>query len=110
MSGAAAVANPFPGYSLGRLDDEIVNPELYQNEKNHDVYAKVRREDPVHWTAPIGFRPFWSVTKHADILEVEKNHPIFVNRLRTYLSPMQGEGRGKSMPVARNLFRPLVDL
>src|SRR5689334_20981509 len=64
MSTAAAVANPFPGYSLGTIDDQIVNPELYQSEKIHDVYAKLRREDPVHWTAPVGFRPFWSVTKH----------------------------------------------
>ena len=110
MSGAAAVATPFPGYSMGTVDDQIVNPELYQNEKIHDVYAKVRREDPVHWTAPIGFRPFWSVTKHADILEVEKNHPIFVNRLRTYLSPIQGEEWVKSMTGDTHLFRTLVDL
>ncbi|MBI1212680.1 MAG: cytochrome P450 [Alphaproteobacteria bacterium] len=110
MSGAAAVANPFPGYSLGTIDDQIVNPELYQSEKIHDVYATLRREDPVHWTAPIGFRPFWSITKHADIMEVEKNHPIFVNRLRTYLSPIQGEEWVKSMTGDTHLFRTLVDL
>ena len=107
---AAAVANPFPGYSMGRIDDEIVNPELYQNEGIHDVYAKLRREDPVHWTEPGGFRPFWSVTKHPDILEVEKNHPIFVNRLRTYLSPIQGEDWVKSVTGDTHLFRTLVDL
>jgi cytochrome P450 len=110
MSTAAAIANPFPGYSMGTIDDQIVNPELYENEKIHDVYAKIRREDPVHWTQPIGFRPFWSVTKHADILEVEKNHPIFVNRLRTYLSPVQGEDWVKSMTGDTHLFRTLVDL
>src|SRR5262245_23537348 len=106
----SAAPNVFPGYSVGRLDDEIVNPVLYQSEAIHDVYAKVRREDPVHWTEPNGFRPFWSVTKHADILEVEKNHPIFVNRLRTYLSPIQGEEWVKSMTGDTQLFRTLVDL
>src|SRR6185295_17956339 len=94
MSAAPSV---FPGYSMGRLDDEIVNPTLYQSEAIHDIYARVRREDPVRWTEPNGFRPFWSVTKHADILEVEKNHQIFVNRLRTYLSPIQGEEWVKSV-------------
>jgi cytochrome P450 len=107
MSAAPSV---FPGYSVGRIDDEIVNPELYQNETIHDVYARLRREDPVHWTAPNGFRPFWSVTKHANILEVEKNHPVFVNRLRTYLSPIQGEEWVKSMTGDTHLFRTLVDL
>ncbi|MDZ4869914.1 MAG: cytochrome P450 [Alphaproteobacteria bacterium] len=107
MSAAPTV---FPGYSLGRIDDEIVNPELYQSEGIHEVYSKLRREDPVHWTEPNGFRPFWSVTKHADILEVEKNHQIFVNRLRTYLSPIQGEEWVKSVTGDTHLFRTLVDL
>ena len=59
---AAAEVTPFPGYSMGRMDDEIVHPDLYASEKVHDVYARLRREDPVHWTEPRGFRPFWSVT------------------------------------------------
>lgn len=106
----SAAPSEFPGYSLGRIDDEIVNPALYQDETIHDVYARLRREDPVHWTAPNGFRPFWSVTKHADILEVEKNHQVFVNRLRTYLSPIQGEEWVKSVTGDTHLFRTLVDL
>jgi cytochrome P450 len=107
MSAAPSV---FPGYVRGRIDDEIVNPELYQDETIHDVYARLRREDPVHWTEPKHFRPFWSITKHADILEVEKNHQIFVNRMRTYLSPVQGEEWVKSMTGDTHLFRTLVDL
>jgi cytochrome P450 len=107
MSAAPSI---FPGYSVGRIDDEIVNPELYQNETIHEVYARLRREDPVHWTQPNGFRPFWSVAKHADILEVEKNHQVFVNRLRTYLSPIQGEEWVMSMTGDTHLFRTLVDL
>ena len=109
MSAAPSVT-PFPGFSVGRIDDEIVNPELYESEAIHDVYARLRREDPVHWTEPRGFRPFWSVTKHPDILEVEKNHQIFVNRLRTYLSPMEGEEWVKSVTGDTHLFRTLVDL
>src|SRR5262245_66223588 len=106
----SAAPNVFPGYSVGRLDDEIVNPVLYQDETIHDVYAKVRRDDPVHWTEPNGFRPFWSVTKHADILEVEKNHQVFVNRMRTYLSPIQGEEWGKSVTGVPHWFGTRVDL
>lgn len=110
MSAAAEAAVPFPGYSRGRLDDELVNPELYETEEIHDVYSKLRKEDPVHWTEPRGYRPFWAITKHADILEVEKNHQIFVNRLRTYLSPVEGEQWVQSVVGDTHLFRTLVDL
>lgn len=104
------VLTPFPGFKRGRLDDEIVNPELYASEEIHDVYTRLRREDPLHWTEPEGFRPFWSVTKQADILEIERQHPIFINSARTYLSPISGEEWIKSMTGDSHLFRTLVDL
>lgn len=105
--GAPAV---FAGFKRGRIDDEIVNPELYASEEIHDVYTRLRREDPLYWTQPEGFRPFWSVTKQADILEIERQHPIFINSARTYLSPIAGEEWIKSMTGDSHLFRTLVDL
>lgn len=101
---------PFPGFKRGRIDDEIVNPELYATEEIHEVYRKLRHEDPLHWTEPDGFRPFWSVTKQADILEIERQHQIFTNSQRTYLSPISGEEWIKSMTGDTHLFRTLVDL
>jgi len=109
MDGAAQ--SVFPGYSRDTLDNAIVNPELYAAEDEiHAVYATLRRDDPVRFMEPVGFRPFWAITKHADILEVEKRSDIFVNRLRTYLSPIQGEEWVKSVTGDTHLFRTLVDL
>jgi cytochrome P450 len=59
---------------------------------------------------PGGYRPFWAITKHADILEIEKRSDIFVNRLRTYLSPIEGEEWVKQTTGDTHLFRTLVDL
>ncbi len=101
---------PFAGFKRGRLDDEIVHPDLYASEEVHAVYEKLRREDPVHWTQPEGFRPFWSITKLADILEVERQNAIFINGARTYLSPISGEEWIKAMTGDTHLFRTLVDL
>lgn len=101
----------FPGYTRGRIDDEIVNPDLFQNEDEiHALFTKLRKEDPLRLMQPNGFRPFWSVTKHADILEIEKRSDIFVNALRTYLSPIEGEEWVKSVTGDTHLFRTLVDL
>lgn len=108
---AQADAIPFPGYSRGRIDDEIVHPELYANEDEiHALFAKLRAEDPVRYMEPRGFRPFWSITKHADIQEIERQSDKFVNGLRTYLSPIEGEEWIKSMTGDTHLFRTLVDL
>jgi cytochrome P450 len=107
----AAPPNVFPGYSRDTLDDALVNPDLYADEEEiHALYAILRRDDPVRLMQPKGFRPFWAITKHADILEIEKRNDIFVNRLRTYLSPIEGEEWVKSVTGDTHLFRTLVDL
>ena len=107
-----ADADPkFPGFSRDTIDDAIVNPEVVADEGEiHALYAKLRAEDPVHWTQPKGFRPFWSVTRHADITTVSKANDRFVNRLRTYLTPIEAEQQIKSMTGDTHLFRTLVDL
>lgn len=100
----------FAGFRRGRLDDEIVHPDLYASGEIHAIYQRLRREDPVYWTSPDGFRPFWSITKHADILEIERQNELFINRERTYLSPIAGEEWVKSVTGDTHLFRTLVDL
>jgi len=108
---ADGATTKFPGYSRDRIDDAIVNPDLFANEGEIDaLYTKLRAEDPLRFMEPNGFRPFWSVTKHADILEIEKRSDVFVNSLRTYLSPIEGEEWVKSVTGDTHLFRTLVDL
>jgi cytochrome P450 len=93
------------------LDDRIVNPEIYTEPATLLAdYAALRRDDPVHWTEPKGYRPFWAITRHADIVAVSKANDRFINRERTYLSPIEGEQWILSMTGDTHLFRTLVDL
>ena len=38
----------------------------------HNTFARLRREDPMHWSDWAGGKGFWSVTRHADILELNR--------------------------------------
>jgi cytochrome P450 len=101
---------PF-SWSTDTIDDRIVNPSVYTDMPTLLAdYASLRREDPVHWTEPKGYRPFWAITRHADITAVSKANDRFINRERTYLSPIEGEEWVKSMTGDTHLFRTLVDL
>ncbi len=68
------------------IDETIVNPRTYGDERRyHAAFERLRREDPVHWTAPADFRPFWTVTRHADIMAIELDAANFLNAPRQFL-------------------------
>ena len=41
----------------------------------------LRREAPVFWYERDGLKPFWAITRHADILTVSKHDEVFVKVL-----------------------------
>ena len=74
------------------LDNALVSNVTYGDEKEiHRLLTDLRRNDPVHWTAPEGYRPFWSITKYADILEIEKLNDQFLNEPRSVLMSKEAE-------------------
>ena len=56
---------------------DVSRPELFQNDTWQPWFARLRREAPVHYLADSVNGPFWSVTKHELIKEVERNHEVF---------------------------------
>ncbi|MGH1575818.1 cytochrome P450 [Planktotalea sp.] len=38
----------------------------------HNTFARLRRDDPMHWTENAHGLGYWSVTRHADILELNR--------------------------------------
>ncbi len=45
----------------------------------HDVWTRLRAEAPVARIAPPGYRPFWAITKHADIVQISTKPRRFSN-------------------------------
>lgn len=42
----------------------------------HNTFARLRREDPLAWSEFAGGKGFWSVTRHADILDCNRNFQL----------------------------------
>jgi len=62
------------------LDNRLIRPEAYGGfGAPHEAWEWLRSNDPVHWTQASGTRPFWSITTHADLMEVSSQPDTFSN-------------------------------
>ena len=60
---------------LDRID--VSNPHLYQDDTWHPYFARLRRDDPVHYTKDGMYGSFWSVTRYHDIMAVDTHQKVF---------------------------------
>src|SRR3990167_5460618 len=81
------------------ISQSIVDPRAYADGKRvDDAFAWLRREAPLDRAQPKGFDPFWVVTRHADILEVERQNEPFHNGDRaTVLTTIEADRKVREM-------------
>ena len=89
----------------------IVDPAIYADPDQLDAaFRKLRAEDPVAWCEPEGYRPFWALTKHADIMEVSRQNKLFTNGEREMLSYEDAEKGVYAQMGGPHLLKTLVQL
>ncbi|MEJ7635582.1 cytochrome P450 [Aeromicrobium sp.] len=66
-----------PVEDVGLADIDVSNPFLYRQGRWKSYFARLRDEAPVHYQPTSPFGPFWSVTRYADIVAVDKDHELF---------------------------------
>jgi cytochrome P450 len=109
LSGSGAGEENIVATLQADIDEVIVDPRTYGDEHSyHRAFEALRREDPVHWTQPRDFRPFWAVTRHADIMAVEFNAKNFLNDPRQFLVSTKDEDMLFEQTGSRNFARNLV--
>jgi cytochrome P450 len=62
------------------LPIDQINPAqgiLFQTDTMWPYFERLRKEDPVHFTADSEFGPYWSITKYNDIMAIDTNHQVF---------------------------------
>ena len=60
---------------------DVSNPAIYQQDTWQPLFARLRREAPVHHCAESPYGPYWSVTRYNDIMAVELDHATYSSQL-----------------------------
>ncbi|MEE6178253.1 cytochrome P450 [Mycobacterium sp. 050134] len=73
-----------------RIMDEaarvLASPAAYTDEEGlHQALAHLRAHAPVSWVDVEGYKPFWAITKHADVMDIERQNDLFTNDPRPLL-------------------------
>ncbi|MEQ4724870.1 cytochrome P450 [Nonomuraea sp. B19D2] len=75
-----------PTMSVSEAGRTFARPAAYADETGlHEALALLRRESPVHRVEVPGYTPFWAVTRHADVLEIERDHSLWLSAPRPVL-------------------------
>ena len=88
-----------------RIMDEaakvFADPQAYANEvKLHAALTHLRASAPVSWVDVPDYRPFWAITKHADIMDIERANTLFTNSPRPVLATIEGDEQQAAIGVS----------
>jgi cytochrome P450 len=81
--------------SIPTMDDAakvLADPKAYTDEAGlHAALTHLRAHAPVSWVEVADYAPFWAITKHADIMEIERANDVFTNSPRPVLVTREGD-------------------
>jgi cytochrome P450 len=86
----------------------FTDPAAYADERRfHAAGALLRRESPVHRVEQAGYNPFYAITKHADVMEIERQHDKWLNAPRPILGPKEADDQ---RAVTGDVLRTLIHM
>ena len=77
----AVATQAFDAHATALEDFDVSSAKLMQSDQHWDYFARLRDEAPVHYCKDSMFGPYWSITRFADIMEIEKNWQDFSSDL-----------------------------
>jgi len=69
------------------VDALLNDPTFFASDRYYALFDRMRREDPVHWTASPDGRGYWSLFTHADLKQV-LNEPLLFSSEREGVFPV----------------------
>ena len=83
-------ANDLPSEAIARASTYADDDAL------HALLTRLRTTEPLHRIEAEGYEPFWLVTRHADILAIEKDTARFINAPRQALLSLKQQARTRT--------------
>ncbi len=89
----------------------FADPTAYTDEPRlHAAMAHLRAHAPVSWVDCPPFRPFWAITKHADVMEIERANDLFISAPRPLLATAEADDLAQSLLSAGMGLRTLIHM
>ncbi len=89
----------------------LADPQAYTDEKRlHEALAHLRAHAPVSWVDVQGYRPFCAITKHPDVMDIERQNDLFTNDPRPLLMVSDGEDVLRAQMEAGIGLRTLIHM
>jgi cytochrome P450 len=89
----------------------LADPTAYADDQRlHAALTHLRANNPVAWVDNPPYRPFWAITKHADIMAVERDNNLFLSEPRPLLMAADGEDLLKAQQEAGMGLRTLIHM
>jgi cytochrome P450 len=101
--------------TIGRVMDPaakvLADPTAYaDDERLHAALTELRVNNPVAWVDNRPYRPFWAITKHADIMAIERDNELFLSAPRPLLATAAADDMAKQQLEAGMGLRTLIHM
>ncbi|MDT5065165.1 MAG: hypothetical protein QOK02_1320 [Mycobacterium sp.] len=89
----------------------LADPSAYaDDDRLHAALTHLRANNPVAWVDNRPYRPFWAITKHADIIAIERDNTLFISEPRPLLATAAADDLGKQQLEAGMGLRTLIHM
>lgn len=100
--------------STPTMDDAakvLADPTAYADDARlHAALTHLRANNPVAWVDNPPYRPFWAITKHADIMAIERDNNLFLSEPRPLLTTAEADDFAKQQLEAGTGLRTLIHM
>ncbi|BDX34155.1 cytochrome P450 [Mycobacterium antarcticum] len=97
--------------TIGDAVKVLADPTAYaDDERLHDALTLLRATNPVAWVDVPPYRPFWAITKHADIMAIERDNELFLSEPRPLLATAAADDMAKEQLAAGMGLRTLIHM
>lgn len=89
----------------------FADPSAYADEPRlHAALTHLRANAPVSLVDVRPYRPFWAITRHADIMDIERDNLLWVNEPRPVLAPADADDLQRSLLESGMGLRTLIHM